>query len=74
MAVTHRIARYDIVELTEAVGEAPSGARGGLLECQDDKTAMVELTSLPPELGIDRIVVAPFDKLRLVEARSAHGA
>lgn len=74
IAVTHRIPRYDIVELTEAVGEAPSGARGGVLECHDDNTAMVEFISLPSEAEIDRIVVVPLDKLQLVDARAAHSA
>jgi len=70
MAVTHRIARYDIVELTEPVDEASAGERGGVLELYDDGTAMVELTSLPAELGVDRIVVAPLGKLRVVDAHS----
>lgn len=68
MAVTHRIARYDIVELIEPVDEAPAGERGGVLELYDDSTAMVELTSLPAKLGVDRIVVAPLTKLRVVDA------
>jgi hypothetical protein len=67
MAVTHRIARYDIVELTGQVEEVPAGERGGVLELYDDGSAMVELTSLPPELGVDRIVVAPVGKLRVVD-------
>jgi hypothetical protein len=72
MAVTHRIARYDIVELTEPVDEAPAGERGGVLELYDDGTAMVELTSLPAQLGVDRIVVAPVSKLRVIDARPQH--
>jgi hypothetical protein len=70
MAVTHRIVRYDIVELTEPVDEAPAGARGGVLDVFGDGKAMVEITSLPGELDIDRIVVAPLGKLRVVDARS----
>jgi len=70
MAVTHRIARYDIVELTEPVDEAPVGARGGVLDVLDDGKAMVEITSLPGELDIDRIVVVPVGKLRVVDVRS----
>jgi hypothetical protein len=67
MAVTHRIARYDLVELIDQVEQVPAGGRGGVLELYDDGTAMVEFTSLPPELGVDRIVVAPVRKLRVVD-------
>lgn len=70
MAVTRHITRYDIVELTEPVEEVPAGERGGVLELYDDGTAMVEFTSLPPELGVDRILVAPVGKLRVIGARS----
>lgn len=72
MAVTHQISRYDIVELTEPVAEHSAGERGGVLDLYDDGSAMVELTSLPAELGVDRIVVAPLAKLRVVDARSDH--
>jgi hypothetical protein len=71
MAVAHRIAHYDIVELTDSIGNASAGERGGVLDLYDDGTAMVELTSLPAALGVDRIVVAPLTKLRLVETRSS---
>jgi hypothetical protein len=65
MAVAHEIAAFDRVELTEAVGDAPAGARGGVLELRDRGTAMIEITE--PELGsAERIVFAPLGKLRLV--------
>jgi hypothetical protein len=67
MAVAHKIAAFDIVELTERVDDAPAGARGGVLELRDGDTAMIEVTK--PELGpAARIVFAPLDKLRLVES------
>lgn len=66
MAVAHRITAFDLVELTEAVEDAPAGARGGVLELRGGDTAMIEVTK--PELGpAARIVFAPLDKLRLVE-------
>lgn len=69
MAVTHRISRYDLVELTEPIDEHPAGASGGVLDLYDDGTAMVELTSLPGEPDLDRIVVAPLAKLRVIDAQ-----
>jgi len=66
MAVTRHVAEFDIVELLDRVAAAPAGARGGVLELLDGRTAMIELTSLPAEMGIDRIVVAPLDRLRVV--------
>lgn len=67
MAVTKHIAAYDIVELAEPVEGAPAGARGGVLDLFPDEKAMVEITSLPGEMDIDRIVMAPLAKLRVVE-------
>lgn len=69
MAVAHRIAEFDIVELTEPVDDAPAGARGGVLELHPDGTAMVEITK-PPLDAAARIVFAPLAKLKLVDARS----
>jgi hypothetical protein len=67
MAVIREITELDVVELTEAVEDAPAGARGGVLEVRDGKTAMVEV--LEPKLGpAARIVFAPLDKLRIVKA------
>jgi hypothetical protein len=41
------------------------------LDIFDDRAAMIELRTLPPaELDLDRIIVAPLDKLRLVESAS----
>ncbi len=69
MAMTHEITPFDIVELTERVGDAPAGARGGVLELYNPETAMLEI--LEPELGpAARIVFAPLDKLRVVKPSS----
>jgi hypothetical protein len=71
MAVARRIAAFDIVELTEAVDDAPSGARGGVLELHPGDTAMVEITE-PALDAAARIVFVPLAKLRVVDARSDH--
>jgi hypothetical protein len=66
MAVAHKIAAFDIVELTERADDAPAGARGGVLEQRDGDMAMIEVTK--PDLGpAARIVFAPLSKVRMVE-------
>lgn len=72
MATTKRIAEHDIVELIEGVEKAPAGAHGGVLDIFADGKAMVEITSLPGELDIDRILVVPVEKLRVIK-RAARG-
>jgi hypothetical protein len=67
MTATKHIAAYDIVELTETVENAPAGARGGVLDLFAGNKAMIEITSMPGEMDIDRIVVAPLEKLRVVD-------
>ena len=44
MAVSHRVAEFDTVELAEPIDEAPAGARGGVLELRPGGTAMIEIT------------------------------
>lgn len=66
MPVTHEIALYDTVELTDAVETAPAGSRGGVVELLDDARVMVEVTTMPPEPLLDRIVVVPLAKLRRI--------
>jgi hypothetical protein len=66
MATVREIAELDIVELREDFEAAPAGATGGVLDIFDSGMAMVEFTSLPAELGLDRILVVPLDKLRVV--------
>jgi len=65
MAVIHTHHVGDPVELTVPIEPAPAGARGGVLEIRDD-TAMIEVMTMPLEAGIDRIVYAPLDKLRVL--------
>lgn len=65
MAVVRDITAFDRVELLEPVDDAPAGARGGVLELRDARTAMVEITA--PKLGpAARIVFVPLVKLRRV--------
>jgi hypothetical protein len=71
MVVAHKIAEFDLVELTEPVDDAPAGARGGVLELRPGDTAMVEI--LEPSLdGAARIVFVPVAKLRVVESGPRH--
>lgn len=63
MAVAQKIVEFDIVELTEAVDDAPAGAKGGVLEFYREGVAMIEI--LEPDLdAAARIVFAPVDTLR----------
>ncbi len=66
MAATREIAIGDLVELTEPVGAAPAGARGGITDLLDGSKVIVELTTLAPEPILDRIVVVPVAKLRFL--------
>lgn len=66
MAVIREITAFDIVELTEAIDDAPLGARGGVLELRPGGTAMIEITE--PRLdAAARIVFAPLEKLRIID-------
>ena len=65
-----KVAELDLVELREDFETAPAGATGGVLDVFGGDRAMVEFTSMPADLGLDRILVVPIDKLRVVE--SAH--
>lgn len=57
----------DVVELTEPVDPAPAGARGGVTDLLDDGKVIVEITTLPLEPILDRIVIVPPATLRLLE-------
>jgi hypothetical protein len=71
MAVAHKIAAFDIVELTERVDDAPAGARGGVLELRERDMAMIEVTK--PDLGpAARIVFAPLSKIRVIQPAPRH--
>lgn len=67
MATVHETAELDIVELREEFETAPAGARGGVLDILGEGRATVDFTSLPAEPGVDRILVIPLDKLRVIE-------
>lgn len=66
MPAVHEITALDLVELTEAVGGIPAGARGGVLELREHDMAMLEITTMPLEPLLDRIVFAPLAKLRRI--------
>lgn len=52
--------------MTKSVDGAPAGARGGITDVLDGDKVIVELTSLPAEPILDRIVVVPVEKLRVL--------
>jgi len=66
------IAEFDMVELREDFEAAPAGSTGGVLDIFDGNMAMVEFTSLPADLGLDRILVVPIDKLRVIQPAHRH--
>jgi len=65
MSATDKLEVLDLIELTEPFCGIPAGATGGLLELNDDDTAMVEITSIP-ELDEERIIFPPLTKLRRI--------
>jgi len=68
MATTRTIELFDIVELMEPVGAAPAGASGAVLEFLGDNRDVAEIEITEPKLdGLDAIVYATLDKLRLVK-------
>jgi len=66
MARVREIAIGDLVELNEPIDRAPAGATGGITDVLENGKVIVELTSLPPEPALDRIVIALPDKLRFL--------
>lgn len=75
MPATHQISAFDKVELTEAIDSAPAGASGTVLDLLNDGAAIVEISSIPIEPILDRLVFAPIDKLRRIPAApgKSHG-
>jgi hypothetical protein len=63
MAAVGEIAIGDLVELAEAVDAAPAGTRGGVTDVLGEGKVIVELTALPLEPILDRVVVVPVAKL-----------
>jgi len=66
MPAVREITTMDLVELTEPVRDVPAGARGGVLELRDGGMVMLEITTVPLEPILDRIVFAPLAKLRRI--------
>jgi hypothetical protein len=61
------VAIGDVVELTEPADPAPAGARGGITDLLDDGKVIVEVTTLPLEPIVDRVVIVPPATLRIIE-------
>ena len=59
------IAIGERVELS-GVDAAPAGARGGVTDVLGEGKVIVELTSMPLEPNLDRIVIVPVAKLRFL--------
>jgi hypothetical protein len=66
MPAIRDIAVGDLVELTEPVDAAPAGARGGVTDVLGEGKVIVELTTLPQEPILDRVVVVPVATLRFL--------
>ncbi len=66
MPATDKLKALDIVELIEPCDDIPAGATGGLLELNDDDTAMVEITSLAGLDAVERVVFPRLTKLRRI--------
>ncbi len=64
--LNHEISLFDTVELTVPADGIGAGARGGVLELlPGGEIAMVEITE-PVLEGVDRIVLVPVARLRVV--------
>jgi hypothetical protein len=66
MTVAPEIELYELVELTQAIGVAPIGAKGGVIEFHGNDIALVEVTE-PDIEDLDRLVFAPVSTLRPLE-------
>jgi hypothetical protein len=60
----------DLVELTEAVDAAPSGAQGGVTDLLGEDRVMVEVMTLPLEPILDRIVTVSPAMLRVIKGQA----
>jgi hypothetical protein len=61
----------DVVELTETADSAPAGAQGGVTDILDEDRVIVEVTTLPPEPILDRVIIVPPAMLRIVRGQAA---
>ena len=64
--------RQELRVLSASVLESVDGTPGdaeSIAHTDLDGAAMVELTTVAPEFGVDRIVIAPLAKLRVINAR-----
>jgi hypothetical protein len=61
------VAIGDVVELTEPADPAPAGSRGGITDLLDDGKVIVEITTLPLEPILDRVVIVPPAALRIIK-------
>jgi hypothetical protein len=66
VTIAEKIVVLDLIELVESFEGIPAGATGGVLELNEDDTAMVEITSLPELDVLDRIAFPPLAKLRRI--------
>jgi hypothetical protein len=57
----------DVVELTAPVETAPAGSQGGVTDLLDDGKVIVEVTTLPLEPILKRIVFVNPGTLRIIE-------
>lgn len=73
MATTRHVGLYDIIELLEPIDAAPAGAQGPVIEFLRDGT-VAEIEIREPHLeGLDSIVYATLDKLRVVKTHDPSG-
>jgi hypothetical protein len=70
MAAMRELNVGDTVELTNAVDAAPLGAKGGVTDILDEDRVIVEVTTLPLEPVLDRIVVVSPAALRVIGGQS----
>ena len=74
VATTRQIELFDVVGLLKPVDAAPAGAQGLVIEwLQDGTVAEIELTE-PKLAGLDAIVYATRDQLRLVKPHAGSGS
>lgn len=66
----HELNIGDVVELTDAIDAAPAGAQGGVTDILDERRVIVEVTTLPSEPILDRVVIVAPEMLRLIQGQA----